>query len=684
MWQGIVLICILMGDFTIRVPELPQKPSCSLTSNIITQGVKVSDFLETAPRDSASPEVGTQAYLGTYNQTLYILVVCEENDRIRAKARKKDDLMGLNDDDGVQLVIDPDNSGTREYLFMTNPVGSTVDLLYTSGTTYPNYNFDWLAYTEQQGDTLWLALFEIPLRVFTSIKRDKFRLSILRTRAKDGGITYSWPPIPEQSPRDPYATLVLTSGVKGFSLGLIPYGLSYVFSPMSVKKTCLRGGVTAYYSMEKKLNILMAYRPDFTTVEADEPQLTVNNPFALYYSENRPIFLENGDVFQRNDYETYTRRIKYPLGVLKVVGKFKNTEFGSITAYDLYSTEILATHMGSFEGEEVESAWVNLTTFRHYFDKGNYLGFVCGMKDGRLKNSYVGFFEGGFNYNERLLGNGVFGYSKSDSTGKLFNFSLSYKFKNITPFLSYFGISPDFENPVGFVKASDIGILTGGVNVHFPIAKEFLKLGQFSLSYSRRGYYPADFYGDSLNANLMLIFKYRTSIVATYSNVDMEFPLGPITSSLKNLDMFSIVLMTSPVDFGRITLGFATGEVPNYTVFTLQKANYNSGSMNGELFLGKKNSLSFTYRVYTLRDNEAEIASQKVYYLKYLFNASKSTSFRFISSYDGEKFLFSPLLSVELGPYSSLYFGGSATGLGNVLKFKKSVFLKIQAMLDLL
>jgi len=36
--------------------------------------------------------------------------------------------------------------------------------------------------------------------------------------------------------------------------------------------------------------------PDFSQVESDDPQLTVNQRFAVFFPEKRPFFIENAGV----------------------------------------------------------------------------------------------------------------------------------------------------------------------------------------------------------------------------------------------------------------------------------------------------------------------------------------------------------------------------------------------------
>jgi hypothetical protein len=62
--------------------------------------------------------------------------------------------------------------------------------------------------------------------------------------------------------------------------------------------------------------------PDFSQIEADAAQVTVNQRFALYYPEKRPFFLEGIDLFATPNQLVYTRRIVDPVAGAKVTGKF--------------------------------------------------------------------------------------------------------------------------------------------------------------------------------------------------------------------------------------------------------------------------------------------------------------------------------------------------------------------------
>ena len=67
--------------------------------------------------------------------------------------------------------------------------------------------------------------------------------------------------------------------------------------------------------------------PDFSQVEADVPQVEVNQRFPLFYPEKRPFFLEGGQFFRSPGAMTFvnTRQIVDPDWGIKFTGKSART-----------------------------------------------------------------------------------------------------------------------------------------------------------------------------------------------------------------------------------------------------------------------------------------------------------------------------------------------------------------------
>ncbi len=68
--------------------------------------------------------------------------------------------------------------------------------------------------------------------------------------------------------------------------------------------------------------------PDFSNVESDQPQFTVNQRYPVYFPELRPFFLENANYFTTPINLVYTRNIVHPEYGIRLTGKIGATNLG--------------------------------------------------------------------------------------------------------------------------------------------------------------------------------------------------------------------------------------------------------------------------------------------------------------------------------------------------------------------
>ena len=65
----------------------------------------------------------------------------------------------------------------------------------------------------------------------------------------------------------------------------------------------------------------MTANPDFSQVESEDPQITVNQRFEVYFPEKRPFFLENEDFFRTPFDLFFTRNIQDLSAGIRLTGK---------------------------------------------------------------------------------------------------------------------------------------------------------------------------------------------------------------------------------------------------------------------------------------------------------------------------------------------------------------------------
>src|SRR4029450_8620227 len=104
-----------------------------------------------------------------------------------------------------------------------------------------------------------------------------------------------------------------------------------------------RAGLDAKLVVRNATAVDVAINPDFSQVESDQPQVSINQRFEVFYPEKRPFFLENSTLFRypavpptRTLPETlfFSRRIQDPRLGLRVTGKQGDWAYGGLIASD--------------------------------------------------------------------------------------------------------------------------------------------------------------------------------------------------------------------------------------------------------------------------------------------------------------------------------------------------------------
>jgi hypothetical protein len=145
----------------------------------------------------------------------------------------------------------------------------------------------------------------------------------------------------------------------------------------------VKWGITPEISLQATLN------PDFSQVEADVAQLSINDTFALFFDEKRTFFLENSDYFSSNYNLVYTRNVAAPDYGAKVTGRMDQHTFGFFVANDESTTFLVPGNLGSsvasFEQESLNLA------LRYRYDVSEQLsvGWTSTLRDAEGYYNYV-------------------------------------------------------------------------------------------------------------------------------------------------------------------------------------------------------------------------------------------------------------------------------------------------------
>jgi hypothetical protein len=96
----------------------------------------------------------------------------------------------------------------------------------------------------------------------------------------------------------------------------------------------VRPGLDAKIVLKNSFVLDATINPDFSQVESDQPQITVNQRFEVYFPEKRPFFLENSSYFNTPVNLVFTRRIADPEYGARLTGKSGPWSVGMLFADD--------------------------------------------------------------------------------------------------------------------------------------------------------------------------------------------------------------------------------------------------------------------------------------------------------------------------------------------------------------
>ena len=319
------------GSPTLHVPRIALPPTLdqAVEGRLPPDMVGVSDFRQRDPGDGDPVSRPTTAHVGYDSAHLYVVFTCQEDPgSVRAKLTRREAFAG---DDTVFVALDTFRDRRRAYLFFANPLGIQLDAINTDGQG-DDATFDALWHSEGRltADG-FVVLMAIPFRSlrFTGAPDQTWGIALGRQIAGRNELAF-WPRVTRRiaSTGEQMATL---SGLRritpGRNLQAIPYaavtGSRYLDEGQARyrRETLGRVGFDAKAVVKDAITIDVTANPDFSQVESDEPQVTVNQRYETFFPEKRPFFVENAGMFRLPVNLFFSRRIVDPRLGARVTGK---------------------------------------------------------------------------------------------------------------------------------------------------------------------------------------------------------------------------------------------------------------------------------------------------------------------------------------------------------------------------
>jgi hypothetical protein len=357
---------------------------------------------EMMPGENIPAKLKTEALVLYDNENLYIGFRCHDSlpGSIRANYSDRDKIFS---DDYVIVSIDTYRNYQRGYELAVNPYGIQGDLLMMgSGQEDVSYDMVWSSAAHKNSDG-WTAEMMIPFRSlsFSAEKSQQWTICFLRNVPRNNRYLLTWTKYDRNNPSY-LAQGGILDGLEGIrpgsSLELLPYTMvqqsgerSDVSDPTSAMKANslkarVGGGIT--YSPGPNTTINAVINPDFSQIESDADQISVNTKFALYYPEKRPFFMSGMDLVQTPMY--YSRTINDPLFATKINGKSGRFSYLALVANDR-NTAI--TVPGEEESSSVTTSldsYASVGRLRCDLGNENFIGALTLTRNIRDAYNYLG------------------------------------------------------------------------------------------------------------------------------------------------------------------------------------------------------------------------------------------------------------------------------------------------------
>ena len=338
---------------SLNIPRLASAPKLGdfegmePASDLARKMLKIAKFTQKEPKDGAPVSQPTEAYLGYTDKNFYAVFLAfdKEPKKIRARMLRRE---LIDDDDQVGLWLDTFHDQRHAYMFYTNPYGIQQDGLWAENQG-PDNSFDtvWHTTTKLNGNG-YLVIIEIPFKSLRFPQQASVSWGVILIRVIPRNSEHSFFP---QNTNRIQGMLTQEGTLNGFheispgrNMQFIPYTSVGAFRALDErdpagdrftgKHVQPKAGLDSKVVIKDSLVLDTTINPDFGQIESDDPQVTVNQRFEVFFPEKRPFFQENSNFFQTPLNLVFTRRIVDPLYGVRLTGKAGPWAIGTMLAND--------------------------------------------------------------------------------------------------------------------------------------------------------------------------------------------------------------------------------------------------------------------------------------------------------------------------------------------------------------
>ncbi len=455
----------------VRIPRVSRPPRLDdfLVRVRRGTGVRITGFRQYEPGDGLPVSQETMAYLSYDSKHLFVAFVCrDEAGKIRARLCRRED---IDSDDKVIVNLDTFHDHRHAYSFFCNPRGIQRDEIFTEGQT-SDANFDTVWYSEGRltpdGYVVFMAIPFNSLR-FPRARMQTWGIALGRVIKRNKEFA-TWPWI-TQKVENYVQQLATLEGLEGISpprnLQFIPYTAfsrqSFLDAPLGngpdirSSEVETRVGLDTKVVLHDAVTVDLTANPDFSHVESDEPQVTVNQRFEVFFPEKRPFFIENAGYFQTPVNLFFSRRIGDPQLGARVTGKLGPWSLGGLAVDDR-----LADSPVQSLAENASKATIGVVRLQRDFASTFTAGLLATARDSGESSNRILSLDARLNLSPNWVFTGQAIRSDTrqpvqpNSSGSAYLAELSHSGLHTVYSARYLDFSPDFKTVLGFVPRVDI------------------------------------------------------------------------------------------------------------------------------------------------------------------------------------------------------------------------------------
>src|SRR5579883_126331 len=684
-----------------------------------------------APHPNTHPPVRTEAFVTYDDDALYVAMIAHDPhpEQIRSSMIGRDNIFA---DDFMGIILDTYGDATRAFEIYLNPRGVQGDL-YWSGTN-EDMTYD-LIYEGESKITAdgWQMEMRIPFRSlrFPNASIQNFHAAFWRSYPREVVYKLSSAPIDFRLPCW-FCQFGTLAGIDN-----IPHSNSFAFlpslaasqsaavtdvlqpSPLINDPVTVKPSLGISYGLGPASSIEATINPDFSQVEADAAQVSVNTTFALLYPEHRPFFQDGSDLFNTYLSAIYTRSIDDPLGAVKILHRDPTLSIGYLGGYDRHTPVIIPLEEKSVVIPDAGTSYSNILRIAKTTGEDSYFGALVTDRryDDRGSNTVVGLdgrvrlFE-----NVALFGQGLWGgttesnshtvgstdlfanglhtveYDGEHFNGTASDLVLERLTTNLDGHLEYSETSPSFRAGNGFIFNNNLQSVLAWTKYKVPLLAPPSWLARIvEIDPMVTGLYTWNFEDvtklRALRPQISFDLIGQTSVRFYYRFYTEQFK-EVLFPGLTQWDFYFNTAFDAHVSLnGEITAGRSiarTSDVP-FAGTGIDVTASASLKPAGSLLVEP------TYLFSQLtRDDGSTYYSGSIYRSRVTYQFTRELDARVIFQYNGfdQQLQIDPLVTYKVNPFTSFYLGSthnfaSLTGTPTSLRpTERQFFAKVQYLLE--